>query len=411
MRLSFPALLMFLFSPVLALLYGLLQLRDAMSRNLIWFFCGFYGMAFYMGGAGEAYSGGADCTRYADQLLTMHKSAISLETFSSAFYQEGQQFYDVYQPILVFIVSRFTDDTRILFGLYGLVIGFFFSRVIGFFLDQCPNHLGLAEYGLLACLAFTLDIGSAINGVRMYTALFIFIYGFLYFWQTINPVYFVIACLSVLVHFSFIIPVAMLFALPTIYRFPWLVYFGFLGSFVFTAINIEVIRAWVESLPLGIESRVAGYLAGSDPDVEAPRILRIIDWMTKIFRIMACTYLLYSNKRAANQLLAPIVFAMALNAVINVLGEVGSMGRFLYLCQILIIGQLLLHVNHSQNPDTILVSGGIGFFAVLGSLLGFRYFLGYSSTKLLLANPFTIWFFEDPEYSLYEFMPKILTGL
>lgn len=406
MQFSFPAFALFLFSPILALTYALVQLRDLMSRNLIWLFCGFYGMAFYLDS-----TGGVDCARYADQLVAMHKNVMSLETFSSAFFQEGERNYDVYQPLIVFFVSRFTDDHRILFGLYGLVIGFFFSRILGFFVDQCHRPLRAVEYGLLACIAFSLDIGSAINGVRMWTALFVFLYGFLFFWQQRNPNYLAVACLSVLVHFSFIVPVALLLAQPVLARFPWLIFAGFVGSFVFAAIDIAVIRNIVEQLPLGIESRVAGYLAGTDPDAATPRILLIIDWLTKMFRIFACAYLLSVNRQGRYGQPFLIVFAMALNAAVNVLGEIGSIGRFISACQILILGQLLIFVNQTDNLNSRLNVALIASLTTLGSLLGLRYFLGFASSNLLLANPFTIWFFEDPKFSLYEFMPKILTGL
>ncbi len=406
MQSFFPTVLLFCFAPILALANGLTQLRSLMSRNLIWLFCGFYGLAFYMGSAD-----GTDSTRYADSLVAMNRSTMSFESLRSAFYQEGEHFYDIYQPLTTFMVSRFTDDYRVLFGLFGLVIGYFYSRILGFFVDQCFNRMGFLEYGLLGSLAFVMDVGSAINGVRMYTALFVFIYGFLYFWQSKNPVYFLVACMSVLVHFSFIIPVAIFLVLPTVHRLPWMIYAVFLSSFVIATIDIAAIRNWVESLPLGVESRVAGYLTGTEGADGTPRILMIIDWMTKIFRIVACSYLLIINRSDTSRDLPLVIFAMALNTVVNVLGEVGSMGRFIFVCQILIIGQLLLHANRSLNRDAKVISAGIGSFALLGSLLGFRYFLGFASNNLLVANPFTIWFFDEPGYSLYEYMPKVLTGL
>jgi hypothetical protein len=342
----------------------------------------------------------------------MHQGGITFDTFRLSFFRECEKHFDLYQPMLTFAVSRFTDDFRILYGIFGFVLGFFYSRVIGFFIDQLIFRPKPLEYLLLFSLAFTMNVGSALNGVRMYTALFVFLYGALYYWQTRRYVYLGIAVSSALVHFSYVIPAALLIALPSIQRLSMFVYLFFMGSFVFTTIQLEFIQSFVQSLPLGIDSRVSGYLQGLEPNAEVPFIIRVDIWLMRLFRIVAVTHLFLIWYQRDFAKMIPLTFCMTMAGMVNILGEVGSIGRFLFICDILLIGQILIHVNENyQRPDSRIAGGAVAGLTFLNSLLGIRLFLGFSSTNLLIGNPLTLWFFEQPDRSLYDYLPKVLSGL
>ena len=403
-----PAFSIFLISPALSMLVALTRIVESKnSRNILWAFCCFYGFAFYLD-----LNSGVDAIRYREMLVDMHRSGISFSTLRSSFYEEGQLTYDLYQPIVTFLVSRVTDNFQILYGIFGFVFGYFYSRVIGFFIDQLIFRPKPLEYLLLFSVAFTQNIGSSLNGVRMYTALFVFLFGALYYWQTSRKIYLAIAVSSVFVHFSYALPIALLIFLPSIQRLSLLVYLFFVGSFVFTTIQLEFLQSAVQSLPLGIDWRVRGYLQGMDPDRELPFVVRIDVWLLRLFRIVAVTHLFLIWNRRELRKMIPLIFCMTLVGIINLLGEVGSISRFLAVCDILLIGQILIHVNENYDrPESRMAGGAVACLTLLHSLLGIRFFLGYSSMNLLIGNLLTIWFFEQPDRSLYDYLPKVLSGL
>lgn len=402
--------LVFLVSPILALVNVLANWRTADCRNIVWLFAGFYGLAFYI-----APDSSTDCVRYRDWFIQMHESDLNFETLKGSFYQEGENHYDLYQPLLTFFLSRFTDDSRVLFGAVGFVFGFFYSRVIFFFVDKLAPTAGWLELFLIVSLAFVLDMGAAINGFRMWTALFVFLLGALYYWDRRQPLFLLLAAASILFHFAYAIPVAILLATTALRPFISVIYFFFLASFIMTTVDVGLIRNFVESLGLGFESRVGGYLNEFDPSLnETPRIIIINKWMMHAFAVCSVTslYLTTQRMKVSHLLLQGLTFAMLMYGAVNILSEVGSIGRFYSLCKILIIGLLLLMIiQHHYLPNIRQSVSAIASLLILNTALGIRFTLGFASINLLVGNPLTIWFFDFAEHALYDYLPPIFRGL
>lgn len=401
---------LFLFSPILALANSLANWRSADCRNVVWFFAAFYGMAFYIHPESES-----DSVQYRAWFIEMHQSDLSFETLQGSFYREEERYYDLYQPLLTFFLSRFTDNERVFFAVTGFVFGYFYSRLIFFFILKLKPSAGWLELWLAVSLAFVLDMGSGINGIRMYTGLYVFLLGSVYYWERRQPLHFLLAAASILVHFSYVIPVAILLAANNHRPFLTAIYCFFLASFIMNTIDVSFVRDFVDFLPLGVETRVAGYLNEFDPSFhETPRILLINTWSMHIFSICSATTLFLTTRRMRDDsfFAQALIFTMYLYGVTNILSEVGSIGRFYIPCQIILIGLLLILLTQYDRIPAIRQTGiAMACLLVLNTALSIRFMLGFASINLLVGNPITIWFFDFADRALYDWLPPILRGL
>ncbi len=392
-------LIICLVSPFFALLFALSNITAKSSRYVIWLFCGFYGLAFFIAPNSEA-----DCVRYREWLVEMHDTTTTLESLSSAFYSEGNRYYDIYQPLLTFFVSRFTSDYRILFCLFGLVFGYFYSGVIYFFIDRLKQSPRMLEWWLLLALAFSINVGSGINNSRIYTGCFVFLYGALYYWERGNPRFLIYCFLSPLIHFALFIPVAILFAVPfakNLRRPLWVV----LGvTFVISGLELEFFQRLIGLLPFGFATRVGGYATEGAVDT-APIIISTIRWLILGFLFSAVTYetSLHSKDQFNRN---AWTFLSLLCIATNLASSIGQIERFYSIALVLAIGLMLLQINAVRdfNRDSVFWGYLISSLLVLNTLLGIRLFLGMTSEHLILGNWFTLFYLSEPDRSLYDYI-------
>lgn len=399
----FGDFILFLVSPIVALTLALSRIRQVGTRNIIWLFCGFYGLCFFLD-----MDAGVDSVYYATSFKEMYASSISWDTLSSMFYQEGERHFDIFAPITAFVVSRITDDHRLFFGVVGFVFGFFYSRFLYFFIDRLNFRTDWMEWFFVTALAFALDVGTGINGVRMYTALFVFLSGAVHYWESRRTVYLLWAMSSVFFHFSFAIPVAVLLAQKFFNGMPFLVYVFFLASFVVAEIEVAQIRSFVQAIP-GLEGRVAGYMTEGYERETPTWLLGASYRMMQLFLIVNVSYFYFTFiSQNRSEFSSILIFAMALYGLINLGNGVASLARFHLMGFILVIGYLLLQFNRYRKevPEVSSIGSLSAFLLVLQTALGIRFFVGFANTNLLFSNPIAVWFM-DVNDSLYDFFPKL----
>jgi hypothetical protein len=394
--------LLFGLSPVIALWVSLTDRRSKVARDITWAGCVFYGLMFNI-----LPGQGSDCVRYAVELKQMHLTQTSWQLLSSTFYQEGQTRFDVYQPTLTLIVSRFTGDYHFLFALFGLVIGFFYSRTVWFFVDRLPQHPRLVNCLFIIAVAFILNPGSAMNGVRMYTAFYVFLFGALKFLEKPQAAYLIIAGSSVFIHFSFAYPFAILLAVPVAERFPSLALGTLTASFLVPSVENTTVSDLLGFLP-GFQQRVSSYLA--DPETrkdEAGWLLNLTRYGNIAF-VLASAYLLpVILGKTENRLLTRIsLLAVLLYTGVNLCWNIYSFGRFAGLSLVLFSGLwAIIPPNVSMLRLPYQLFGLLIFCFILpGVAIGLRLFLGFVSIGILLGNPFTFTWFYKADRSAYDFL-------
>jgi hypothetical protein len=157
---------------------------------------------------------------------------------------------DVIQPLLVFIVSRFTNYPGVLFAAFAALFGFFYLKSINLLYSRYKKNPDMNGLIFIIFFVFILPI-TQINGFRMWTAAWIFIYGSYYVVLYGDKRYLIVALAASLVHFSFIIANTVL-----------LIYF-FLGNRNIVYIPVVILSFIIPDLIAPYVQSIGGSLSGA----------------------------------------------------------------------------------------------------------------------------------------------------
>lgn len=192
-------LLLFLLWPFLAFITALANYSQREARKVVYFFLIYYGCSYVINATGYY----VDAVGYVLEL-----KANAQLPFSDFFKIVGGLYSvddstDIYEPLVSFVVSRFTDNYRVLFAVFSAIFGFFYLKSINILFNLYRQNPG--PNALVNLIFFSLIIPvTAINGVRMWTAAWIFFYGAIHVIWYRDARYLLLALSSSLVHFSFL---------------------------------------------------------------------------------------------------------------------------------------------------------------------------------------------------------------
>lgn len=324
--------LAFVIWPFMALVESIRNYRESWAKNGIWLFAIFFGFTFIP-------REGSDSMGYIARLQELHNSDIGLSQIFGMLYTEGSSYLDVVQTLITYLVSRFTGDYRILFAVAGAIFGFFFSRNIWSLITATEGKLGTIEKTLLVTIAIVIPLWY-INGVRFWTAAHIFIYGairvLLYRrWQGL-----LIASLSVLMHFSFILPIGVLGLYLLMGNRTNIYFILFAASLFISEISPLAVRdVLLQHSPEIFRDRITNYT--SEELIETFRQINeqlnwYVRWHNQAIKIGVNALLIaiyftgrayWKDKKVVNLYSFSLLFA----AIANAISSVSSLGRFLFI--------------------------------------------------------------------------------
>ena len=250
---GFYAAILFLVWPVLALASALKNYRSSCAKNILWAFITFYGLAFAIG----AESQDSDIVRYVAEVEKLHGQQMTVGDAVDYYQKNGE--VDILRTFIAVTVSRITESQTVLTLIYGFIFGFFFSRNIWFIMDRLKGTMHPFTILLLACLFLVIPFWN-INTFRMWTAAHIFLYGLLPYLFEGKKNGIIISSLSIFVHFSFIVPIAILFAYIFLGNRVMIYYGFFIATFFVSQINIEVLNDVIANYaPEVIQEKTSGY--------------------------------------------------------------------------------------------------------------------------------------------------------
>lgn len=190
-------LLLFILWPFLALVTAIINYDQKVSKRVVYLYLIYYGLSFVIGNVG------VDAEGY-----VMKVKMIAALPFSDFFKIVGGLYssdtsVDIFEPLVSFIVSRFTTQAGVFFAVWAAIFGFFYLKSINLLHDAYKKNTG--NNALIFMAFFTLIIPiTTINGIRMYTAAWIFFYGAYHVILYRDFRYLFVAIASSLVHFSFL---------------------------------------------------------------------------------------------------------------------------------------------------------------------------------------------------------------
>lgn len=229
-----------------------------------WFLliCVYIGLAFiYFDSTSTTMQGeGKDAERYAMELITLHRSDISFTNYIAA-EADKRQDNDYYAATLLYFVSRFSGNPQLFFGLAALIMGLFFAKTAWIIINKTKKH----PYVYLLIIAMLLSAPIwKINGVRWWTALYVFLYGILSFLFDKKPRKLIWCILAVLIHFTFLFVVYVVVAwllLPKKKLVPYVVLFTVLS--LMSSFDLSSWSDWIARLIPSFynEEKIIGYMA------------------------------------------------------------------------------------------------------------------------------------------------------
>ena len=403
-----------LIAPFIAMCMALFRPRDPASKNVIWLFVIFYGSVFFI-----APWSTADSASYARTLAFMHGSDYGIRDLWAQFFAEGSRYQDIYQPLLTFFVAIVTDEYWLLFAANGILYGYVFSRNVWFLIDRSPRQFYPAIFLLILGFAFIMDVGSGLNGFRMWTALQVFLFGLFYFLDSQKKRYLIVISLTPLIHFSFWLPLGVFGLFFLVRRYPIPVFVFFILSFFLAYIDLALVRRLIGLVPLPLEERVGSYLFGAEQVLQGTRTRGSSVWflalnrqLLDIFSVLAVSWLMWRNGIKASPLIRGLlVYGMLLYGAINLMDYIPAMGRFRNLVHMVIIAASVLFLSKldiARPLDRQLFV----FKALLLSIntaLGIRFSAGFASVWLLAGNIFVAPF-VTATVPLYDAVMSFLIG-
>lgn len=421
---STTALILTLVFPFGGLIYTLRHWREKWAKNTFWLACIYIGAVLIYWPEGTVLGDGADGGRYVLQLLDMYGSSLTVQSIISGFMVD-QGSLDLYQPLMTYFISRFTDNGHVLFAAFAFVFGFFYSRNIWYVLEKLPDKK-LGKLFILVTLYFLISPITNVNGVRMWTALHVFVYALLPYLLERKRSKLWLILLTPLIHFSFLyISVFALAFFLVPYRlktesgiFLTLAYVLFVVTLFVNSLNLdEVNGVLAEYSPESYEARIDGYVNQNYLDANKDR-LALNNWYVKLsgnithwgYSILLLLILPCMKRNFKNEygLMHLYVFALLIGSFANISALIPSGGRFQLVSQMFKVPLILLVVSYiPQNDNFHKVVNIALLFLLLPLAVEFRKIFDFLGITAILGNFITVFFWET-NIPLIEYLKQLL---
>jgi hypothetical protein len=163
-------LTLFLVNPFFSLIYSLRTYLSKYSKNIVFLFCGFYGLTFV------PVRDSMDSYRHRENFMEwVGETDLTFDQFTTRLYSDDVKYVDVFMPLLKFVVSRFTDNVSVFYCILGLLYGFYFSRNIWLLIAHCKEKMNRNLTLIIFVFAFLIGPWE-INSFRFWIAAHMFMY-------------------------------------------------------------------------------------------------------------------------------------------------------------------------------------------------------------------------------------------
>jgi hypothetical protein len=326
---------------------------------------------------------------------------------------------DVYAFSLQFFISRLTDNPRWFWAIVSVIYTAFFLT----FITEIAKEVkwidkNIAQKVFFIALLVVIPYYVGVTGVRFWTALFVFMIGAIRLVRNRQIKHLLYASLSILIHYSFFLPVAILI----IYRLVrlrrdvrYVLVFGCMMFFVVSS-TTSLLGFIENSLTFfsetTIEERISGY-SDEEQLVGKQEKAAKANWYVKTRAEALLYFLLIITSLEAfgiikfrnNEFLASMEPLIILFLCITLLTiNLGSIGRFKNIFYLLSLSRYIILIGMMPLNHTLkLYSYILMPILLLWIIVTFRAGFYFTEPLLLVNNVFTT-FVMHSEVSLSEFL-------
>lgn len=403
---------LYLLWPFLALLAAIRYNQLPFSKLIFILFCFYFGVTFIVP---ENRTGAADSARYARELIKMHQSPVTFDNFQKALYTKETNLVDIYQPLITWMLSLFTDNVHLLFGIFALVFGLFYAGSLWIILNQLKGNITFLIFVFLLTFMLINPIWN-INGVRMWTAAQICIYGLLVYFVEEKKHGLWWSLSSVFVHFSFLFPVALLLVFLVLPKRTPVFFIFFLVTLFITEIDLIKIKDNLSFLPDIFQPRVKSYTNTEYAEIISKNLLKnswhvkfaslALKWSSIAF-LSLIFFGLYRKIREINYLNAFFCLTLFMFGASQLASNIPSGGRFMVLAYSLTFVLLILLFTKFIDLLWLKRIGILSIpFLLFYCVFSIRMGLDYMGIMTFAGNLFTT-FFIDNAKPLIEFIKSV----
>ncbi len=341
--------LLFLLSPLISTILAFKYNRNKFAKNILWAFIVFYGFTFTI----SEESIGSDINSYISELKILHGKTFTFSEAIDYFEESGE--IDILRTLLSISISRFTESPIVLTTVFAFIFGFFYSRNLFFIIENLQGKWNQGVFLLVIVFSLIIPIWN-INGFRMWTAAHLFIYGLLpyLFFGKKQRLWFCVFC--PLVHFSFVLPVIILFIYILAGSKIHVYFILFILSMIFSELNLSWFNENFEKyLPQAFIDRTVGYRTEGTVISYREDIGTGFKWYALWYgkalgyAIKAFIILFYFKHRTvikSNQFLRAFAFALLFYSFANLLNSLPSGGRLISIANLVSLSVIIFFAQH-----------------------------------------------------------------
>ena len=339
--------IMFFINPFIAMIFSFKEYKMPYAKNLFWAFCTFYGLTFTIGEE----SLGSDINRYVSELSQLYQQPfLSIQGAIEYFRYSGE--IDILSTIISYTLSRFTESQAILTMVYAFIFGYFFSRNIWYVFGLLKNKITFLSKIVLLTLILVMPIWQ-IGGFRMWTAFHIFMFGLLPYIFENKKSKLIFLYSSILVHFSFMIPISIFILYRLLGNRINLYFIIFIITLLISEINIGSLNSFINNfLPDIIIERTSSYLIDAQIEgIQSVTLNWYAVWKTKALSwgltIILFYLFFYGRKLIELKPKFKRLFSITLlmYATANILMHIPSGGRFLNIAFFLALIMIIIYLD------------------------------------------------------------------
>ena len=377
----------FFIFPFLGFIQALRNYRSSWAKPTLIAFITFFGFTMVKNET-------VDSSRYIHKLEEMYASNKNFDDIKNSLYSDEEGQTDIYVALVTYVVSWFTYSGNFLFLIYGFVYGYFYANNLAIVLNQSTGKLRWEQILLLASFGLVIAIWD-VNAVRMWTAALVFFHGAFSYLYLDKKKGLIIAASSILIHFSFVLPVGLLIAYTLVslnFRF---LYFFYIASFFIAELNVGIIRSALEAyMPGFMQPKIKTYFNDEYIEGYADAFVAV-NWyilyykkLITYFNVIFISVLFFKGdiSKPARKLLG---FSLLFLGFANIISLLPSGGRFLNVAFLFSFAFSFIVVANTKLPivkkSVRLLSPILILFIVISIRMSLDYFNLTTLTNPIIA--------------------------
>jgi len=397
-------LFVFFLNPFVATIRALRTLNEKAIVFGVTLFMGFFGTTTFFYG---------DNQRYRDAFFVMHEQVLSWDNFINTFY-DGETTFDVAIPLISYAVSLFTGNEKILFAIFGLIFGYFFSKniVLSLQISKYKDSKSKMVLFFVIIFSFIYPFWAGTNAVRFVIANTMFFYFLFQYITSEKKVYLLYLFIPTLFHFSFIIPIFItyFYLLSNVKKQIKFLFVFFIISLVLVDFAFEPMKNIVSTYtPSFLNTKVNAYT--SDFYIEhVDGIKATKSWHSlyyfKVFRFtigVLIIHLYFYRKKISNNPQFNAFFPLLLFyfSFANIISVIQGLDRFLQLAYMFSIVCILIFLSQIRNDKIFKITLlPLTFWFVVIIRTGFD----FVTVGTIISNPVLAFYGFLDDFNLRQFI-------